>query len=106
MLRIIVSEPARLDLREHFEYLAERDYDKALEFFDAARQTLADLARMPGMGSSYPSQQERLKNLRKWSIKGFKRYLIFYRSQDDRLEIVRVLYGTQDIQAVLDREAE
>ena len=65
MLRIVVSEPARLDLREHFEYLSERDYDKALAFFDAARQTFADLARMPGMGSPYPSKQQRLKNLQK-----------------------------------------
>ncbi len=105
MLRIIVSEPARLDLREHFAYLAESDYDKALEFFDAARQTFADLARIPAMGSAYLSTQERLKGLRKWHVKGFKRYLIFYRPQADSIEIVRVLYGAQDIQTLLNREA-
>ncbi|MBE9136283.1 type II toxin-antitoxin system RelE/ParE family toxin [Nodosilinea sp. LEGE 07088] len=104
MLRIVVSEPARLDLREHFGYLAESDYDKALDFFDAARQTFADLARMPVMGSAYPSSQERLKGLRKWHIKGFKRYLVFYRHQPDSIEIVRVLYGAQDIRALLDRD--
>ncbi|WP_035985138.1 type II toxin-antitoxin system RelE/ParE family toxin [Leptolyngbya sp. KIOST-1] len=104
MLRIIVSEPARLDLREHFGYLAERDYGKALEFFDAARQTFAALARTPSIGSAYPSTKERLKNLRKWHIKGFKRYLIFYRRQADSIEIVRVLYGAQDIQTLLDRD--
>lgn len=100
-----MSEPARLDLREHFGYLAASDYNKALEFFDAARLTFADLARMPSMGSCYPSTQERLKNLRRWYIKGFKRYLIFYRFQTDSIEIVRILYGTQDIQTLLDREA-
>lgn len=103
MLRIIISVPARLDLREHFDYLADRNYDKALTFFDAARQTFADLARMPTMGSPYPSTQERLKSLRKWHVKGFKRYLIFYRSQADSIEIVRVLYGAQDIQTLLGR---
>jgi toxin ParE1/3/4 len=104
MLRIVVSELARLDLREHFGYLAENNYDKALDFFDAARQTFATLARTPSMGSAYPSTQERLKSLRKWHVKGFKRYLIFYRRQADSIEIVRVLYGAQDIQALLDRE--
>ncbi len=104
MPRIIVSEPARLDLREHFGYLAESDYDKALDFFDAARQTFAALARIPGMGTAYPSSQERLKGLRRWHVKGFKRYLIFYRPQTDSIEIVRVLYGAQDIQTLLDRE--
>lgn len=101
MLRIIVSEPARLDLRKHFGYLAESDYDKALEFFDAARQTFADLARTPGIGHAYPSTQERLKDLQKWHVKGFKRYLIFYRLQVNSIEIVRVLYGAQDIQTIL-----
>jgi toxin ParE1/3/4 len=51
MRKIVVSIPVRLDLREQFAYLAESDFDKALQFFDAARQTFADLARMPGIGS-------------------------------------------------------
>ncbi len=51
MRRIVVSAPARLDLREQFAYLAESDFDKALQFFDATRQTFADLARMTGVGS-------------------------------------------------------
>ncbi len=104
MLKIVISELARLDLREHFGYLAESNYDKALEFFDATRQTFADLARMPGMGSVYPSSQEQLKGLRRWPIKGFKRYLIFYRTQTDSIEIIRILYGAQDIQTLLDQE--
>jgi len=104
MRKIIVSTPARLDLREQFSYIAETDFDKALEFFDAARQTFADLARMPGIGSLYPSKKERLQGLRKWHVKGFKRFLIFYRVSDDVIAIVRVLYGAQDLQNLLDRE--
>jgi len=104
MRKIVVSAPARLDLRERFAYLAESDFDKALQFFDAARQTFADLARMPGIGSPYPSEKERLRDLRKWHVKGFKRFLIFYRVSEESIEIVRVLYGAQDIQSQLDRE--
>ncbi|NER80792.1 MAG: type II toxin-antitoxin system RelE/ParE family toxin [Leptolyngbya sp. SIO1D8] len=104
MRRIIVSVLARLDLRNHFEYLTANDENKGLAFFDAARQTFADLSRMPGMGSPYPSSKERLRDLRKWHVKGFKRFLIFYRIQKDRIEIVRILYGSQDIQTLLDRE--
>jgi toxin ParE1/3/4 len=104
MLKIVISAPASLDLQSHFDYLAENDFSKALSFFDAARQTFADLARMPGMGSLYPSDKERLKDLRKWHIQGFRRFLVFYRIQEDSIEIVRVLYGTQDIQSLLDRK--
>lgn len=105
MRKIIVSTPAQLDLREHFAHLAGSDFDKALQFFDAARQTFADLARMPGVGSVYSSRKERLKDLRRWHVKGFKRFLIFYRVDEDRIDIVRVLYGAQDIQSLLDRES-
>ncbi|MFQ4140497.1 type II toxin-antitoxin system RelE/ParE family toxin [Nodosilinea sp. PGN35] len=104
MRRIVVSAPARLDLREQFAYLAESDFDKALQFFDATRQTFADLARMPGVGSPYPSEKERLRDLRKWHVKGFNRFLIFYRVNDEAIEIVRVLYGAQDIRSLLERD--
>ncbi|MGP1386869.1 MAG: type II toxin-antitoxin system RelE/ParE family toxin [Thainema sp.] len=104
MRKIVVSPPARLDLRKHFDYLAENDFDKALEFFDAARQTFADLARMPGIDGPYLSENERLKDLRKWHVKGFKRHLIFYHIDKENIEIVRVLYGAQDIQSLLNGE--
>lgn len=103
MAKIVVSALARLDLQGHFDYLAEINYDKALEFFDAARQTFADLARRPSIGSPYRGRQDRFQNLRRWPVKGFKRYLIFYRPQIESIEIVRVLYGTQDIEALLGR---
>lgn len=105
MRKIIVAIPARLDLNQHFSYLAETDFDTALQFFDAARQTFADLARMPEMGGRYPTSEPRLQDLRRWYVKGFKRYLIFYRVRGDAIEIVRVLYGTQDIQNILGRES-
>jgi toxin ParE1/3/4 len=105
MRKIIVANPAQIDLREHFAYLADKNFDTALQFFDAARQTFADLARMPELGSRYSSQKKRLQDLRKWHIKGFKRFLIFYRFNEETIEIVRVLYGTQDIQGLLERES-
>lgn len=47
--RILITEDANLDLHEHFNYLAQNNRDRAFEFFDAARQTFAALARMPGI---------------------------------------------------------
>ena len=48
--RIFIHEDASLDLHEHFGYLAQTNRDRAVQFFDAARQTFATLGRMPGMG--------------------------------------------------------
>jgi toxin ParE1/3/4 len=99
--RIIVSVPARIDLNRHYDYIAQGNPDAALQFFDAARQTFGDLARMPGMGSSYISPNTRLKNLQKWRVKGFKAFLIFYRTQEDTIEILRILSAAQDIEKII-----
>ena len=39
--------------------------------------------------------------IRQWRVKDFKEYLIFYRIQDDRVEILRVLHGARDLEGLL-----
>ena len=55
----------------------------------------------PEMGSPREFENPRLTGLRMWPIKGFLRYLIFYRPFEDGIEIIRVLRGEQDITAIL-----
>jgi toxin ParE1/3/4 len=98
--RILIHEDASLDLHEHFSYLAQNNRDRAFEFFDAARQTFATLARMPGMGQQHDSEED-IANIRKWAVKGFKKYLIFYRYDDEVLEILRLIYATRDLEPLL-----
>ncbi len=98
---ILVHEDATLDIQEHFDYLAQNNIDSAFEFFDAARQTFAALARMPGMGNLYESEEEDLVNIRKWAVQGFKKYLIFYRYDDDIVEILRIIHASRDFAPLL-----
>jgi toxin ParE1/3/4 len=63
--RIIIRPKASQDLDEHFAYIADNNLEAALRFFDSARSTIAQLARMPGMGSLYPVDNPRLQGLRK-----------------------------------------
>ena len=92
---------------EHFAYLAESDFDKALQFFlNAARQTFADFS--PNAGSWWRLPKFRKSDLRIYAngmSKGSGAFLVFYRVKEDSIEIVRVLYGAQDIQNLLDRES-
>jgi toxin ParE1/3/4 len=98
--RILITEDANLDLQEHFNYLAQNNRDRAFHFFDAARQTFAVLARMPGMGQKYESEEDDVCNIRKWTVKGFKNYLIFYR-YDATLENLRIIFATRDLTPLL-----
>jgi toxin ParE1/3/4 len=102
--RIIIRPQASQDLEDHFAYMAENNFETALQFFDSARSTIAQLARMPGIGSPDPVENPRLQGLRKWAVKNFRPYLIFYFERDDAIEVIRILYATRDINRILERE--
>lgn len=71
--RIILRPSASQDLDDHFAYIAEDNLDVALQFFDSARLTIAQLARTPGIGRLYPVENPRLQELRKWAVKDFRK---------------------------------
>jgi toxin ParE1/3/4 len=104
--RILITPKASVDIDEHFEYLAQANLEAALRFFDAARQTFAQLARTPGMGRFYGSTDEKLYGLRQWAVKGFKNQLVFYFEQDDCIEIIRVLNAVRNIEAILKQNSQ
>ena len=102
--RITIRPRASQDLDDHFAYIAENNFEAALQFFDSARQTIAQIARMPGIGSFYPIENPRLQGLQKWAVKDFRKHLIFYYERDDAIEVVRILYARRDIDSILDGE--
>jgi toxin ParE1/3/4 len=100
--KIIITPKASQDLDDCFAYISQDNPEIALRFFDSTRITIAQIARMPGIGSIFATNNNRLQGLRKWSVKDFRKYLIFYIDRDDVVEIVRILYATRDISSILD----
>ena len=47
---ITIRPRASQDIDDHFAYIAQRNAESALRFFDATRSTIAQIARMPGIG--------------------------------------------------------
>jgi toxin ParE1/3/4 len=41
-----------------------------------------------------------------WSIRGFQNYIVFYRPLEDGVDVVRVIHGARDIQAIFDESNE
>jgi toxin ParE1/3/4 len=102
--RIIIRPRASVDIDEQFAYIAANNFDAALRFFDAARQTFSQLAQMPGLGSLYNIENPRLVGLRRWAVRGFDKHLIFYVERDEYIEIVRLLHAARDLPEVLAEE--
>ncbi len=88
---------AKLDLVDHFVYLAETaGQDVADCFLSNAEKSFADLAKMPRMGSPLGLKNPKLSNLRKWRVKAFDNHLVFYEPMPDGVSIVRVLHASSD----------
>jgi toxin ParE1/3/4 len=102
--KLVKREQAKRDLIGLADAIAQDNLDAAERFLDAARAAFSFLARMPGAGASRKYLNPTLKDLRMWPIKGFEKYLVFYRTIPGGLEIIRVLHAARDIEAIFDVE--
>ena len=63
------------------------------------------LVEQPLSGKSFVARADNLKGIRRFPVSGaFRKHLIFYRPNDAGIEIVRVLHGSRDIEAILTQE--
>lgn len=92
---IIIKRPlARDDLSEIWDYIADDNERQADTFVDLIDQKLQELARHPNMGRS---REELDEGLRSFPV---GRYVIFYRIIPEGIEIIRVLHGSRDLNAI------
>ena len=106
MPRVFQRAAARRDLVEHFVYLAEHaSLDTAERFLAHAEASFNDLAEQPMMGAPLTLKPPELAGVRKWRVKDFDNYLIFYLPRADGVSIVRVLYAARDWWSLLRFEA-
>ena len=92
---------ARIDLLEIADHFDQIDPSLSERFLLAVEQTLANLERMPRMGSPFPLNNPRLQGLRHQTVKGFPNHLIFYLVDGNQIEVVRILHGARDIDNLL-----
>ncbi len=84
-----------VDLAEIWAYIADDSADHADAFAALLDSKFQALARQPSMGRSRP---ELATDLRSFAV---GRYVIFYVPLSDGVEIVRVLHGVRDMEAIL-----
>jgi toxin ParE1/3/4 len=103
MSRAIIKLPqAEADLIGCYAYLGENaTIETADRFLDAAERTLAILAKSPGIGTAHNTAKGELGGIRSLPISKFKKYVLFYYSFEDRIELVRVLHGSRNIRRIL-----
>ncbi|MFK0734391.1 MAG: type II toxin-antitoxin system RelE/ParE family toxin [Gloeotrichia echinulata GP01] len=91
MSRFRISTQAAQDIENIWNYVATNNLQAADNLFDTLRTSFPKLAKFPQMGRD---RSELAPFLRSFVVKN---YLIFYRPIEEGIEIVRILYGAQDI---------
>ena len=96
----VILPSADRDLDLQADYLADEASIKiALRFLAAAHKTFSSLATHPNMGWR-PSLGPAFHSIRAFRVMGFENILVFYRTREGVLEIVRVLHGARDLEAL------
>lgn len=103
--RLLIRPAADRDMDARAEYLAEHaSLEIALRFYDAASEAFSFLAGNPNVGALDESANPALAGVRVWRVNGFAKHLIFHRPVDGGIEVLRILHGYRDVDAILGRE--
>jgi len=103
LAEIFVRARARRDILSSAEYLDEHaGVETAQRFLDATQSTFEALAKMPKLGSLCAFRKPALRRIRRWPVKGFENWLIFYQARRNGVEIVHLIHGARGIESLLD----
>lgn len=80
----------------------EGGMELAERFIHAVDSSLARLQETPEIGRCRAESTR--ARVRSWPVRGFMRVLIFYRVGDETIEVVRVVRGERDLEALFERE--
>ena len=95
------SEFIPCDFLDIVRRLRRHNPPAALRFAEAFKSTVNLLSGMPHLGRLRPDLGT--PETRSWRVQGFRNYLLFYEVLPDRVRLLRVLHGSRDLQAELDK---
>lgn len=101
----LVRPKADQDLDDQSYYLAtQASPDLGHRFLLAAHETFGLLATQPQIGWHPRLKHSELASLRAFQVSGFKKMVVLYRPRPDGVEILRVVHGSRNLQALLRRQ--
>ena len=102
-MKVFYRQAARDDLIRQFRYylLTLDRADVAVRFRDAVRLSVTLLRQRPQIGAHYRTKHQKLGKVRSWPVQGFEAIRIYYTLESDRIEVIRILHGKQDIRTIM-----
>jgi toxin ParE1/3/4 len=94
-MQLVFSRNAEADIENVGDYIAKDNPSAAIAFVQRLLDRCSQIAQFPGIGR----RRSDLKSAYRSVTEG--QYVILYIASSDKVEIVRVLHGKQDIERAL-----
>lgn len=103
MMRVRILPRADRDIDDVVLYFVKQPSPRtAQRFLEAVDKTLQVLAQNPLVASAWDSPNPALHETRFWSVKGFPKYIVFFRiCHGHVVEVMRVLHSARDLEPLL-----
>ena len=98
--RVRFYEDVLQDLDEISAYVGTENPRASVRFLEAAQAAFEQIAKMPGLGALRDYGNPALVGLRVLIVPGFGKYGIYYLTTADTVEILHVLHGARDLDAI------
>jgi toxin ParE1/3/4 len=90
------------EINRHLDYFEEQAGLKTAErFLDRLMGSFRALADTPKMGFLCGFRKPSTRRVRRWPVKDFENWLIFYQPKLDGVEIVHVIHGACNIEEMM-----
>ena len=100
-IALVLSDTAVADILEQGDWYQGRSGGKLAQRWESAvTNTLLRILKNPLSGASCNFKSNELAEVRRMSIPGFPKHLIFYRFQDEQLQVLRIVHGARDLESL------
>ena len=100
--RIALSDAAVADILEQSDWYQEQSGDKLAKRWESAvTSAVLRVVKTPGAGPLCHFKSTELHNVRRISLSGFPKHLLFYEFKEKEILVLRVLHGARDLESLL-----
>jgi toxin ParE1/3/4 len=101
--RLALSDAAVADILEQADwYTAESGATLAKRWEKAVTSAVLRVVKNSATGSPCSFRSSELRNVRRTTIRGFSKHLLFYKCYEGELFILRVVHGARDLERLLE----
>jgi plasmid stabilization system protein ParE len=110
--RLRINAKADVDIDTEAAFISQKfGVERGIRFYDACESAFNQLLIYPQIGKVRDFSKISIE-IRRWQVKGFAEYLIFYRllthEQNDNpsytIEILRIIHGARDLETLFQGE--